>query len=156
MPSALPLPAVPGITQLLALVVFTLIFQLLISKKTLWLPKKFLNKEISGNLVKKISGKLVGLHRKYGIFIKKRITLLFHYPFITIIYLFCCVLAFCVALPIPFSNTIPSIGLLIICFSIIEKDGLFMILGILIGLTGITLATYIYIFGIEALKAIFG
>jgi hypothetical protein len=57
-----------------------------------------------------------------------------------------------ILLPIPLSNFIPGLGVLIISFGLLSKDGLVIILGIITGLIGVAISLTAVFFGIEALK----
>ncbi len=56
-----------------------------------------------------------------------------------------------VFLPIPLSNFIPGVGVLLISFGLLGKDGLAMILGIITGLVGITISILTVVLGVEFL-----
>ena len=58
------------------------------------------------------------------------------------------------ALPIPFSNTLPSIGIVIMSLGMMEKDGLAILGGMMIGIAGVVVTTTIIFFGTEAILAI--
>ncbi|HUH77829.1 MAG TPA: exopolysaccharide biosynthesis protein, partial [Devosia sp.] len=42
--------------------------------------------------------------------------------------------------PIPFINAVPNIGLTVVCFAMLNRDGLGVLLGIVIAVIGLTLA----------------
>lgn len=56
-----------------------------------------------------------------------------------------------ILLPMPLSNFIPGVGILIISFGLTSKDGLAVILGIITGLTGIAISVTAVLLGVEAL-----
>ncbi len=59
-----------------------------------------------------------------------------------------------VLLPMPLSNFIPGVGILVISFGLLGKDGLVVICGILIGLTGVAISATAVVLGVEALNYI--
>ncbi|MSP33836.1 MAG: exopolysaccharide biosynthesis protein [Rickettsiales bacterium] len=59
-----------------------------------------------------------------------------------------------ILLPMPLSNFIPGFGILIISFGLLEKDGLAVILGIIVGLIGIAISIAAIFLGVEALQYI--
>jgi hypothetical protein len=173
-PSALPIPAVPGITQLFAFIVITIMAQLLVGKKIIWLPRFLGNRKVSSGLLKRVANYLLNIDKKINpivnkiinfisqkllfkiirpvnfdikFFVKSRLLFLTSIPIITFIYLFTIILAVFVAMPIPFSNTVPSIGVVLICFGILERDGLIIFLGIIAGLAGLGILYSLYIYG---------
>jgi hypothetical protein len=56
-----------------------------------------------------------------------------------------------IVLPMPLSNFIPGLGILIISFGLLGKDGLVVICGIIVGLMGIAISTTSILLGVEAL-----
>ncbi len=54
-----------------------------------------------------------------------------------------------VLLPIPLSNFIPGLGVLVISFGLLGKDGLVILLGIFIGISGIAISLAALILGAE-------
>ena len=54
-------------------------------------------------------------------------------------------------LPIPFSNTIPAWGILLIAGGLLERDGVFIIAGYVATLLGVAFLVVIWIFGIGAI-----
>jgi hypothetical protein len=58
----------------------------------------------------------------------------------------------------PLSNFIPGLGILIISFGLLGKDGLVVILGIVVGVSGLAISITAVLLGVEAfhyLKALF-
>jgi hypothetical protein len=48
------------------------------------------------------------------------------------------------ALPIPFINAVPNVGIAIICVSRINRDGLGVVIGAIVGLLGVAIAIAIF------------
>ncbi len=59
-----------------------------------------------------------------------------------------------ILLPMPLSNFIPGFGILIIAFGLLGKDGLAVILGIIVGLIGMAVSIAAVILGVEAMHYI--
>ncbi len=57
-----------------------------------------------------------------------------------------------ILLPMPLSNFIPGVGILIISFGLIGKDGLFTIAGIIVGIIGIAISITAVVLGVGALN----
>lgn len=56
-----------------------------------------------------------------------------------------------ILLPMPLSNFIPGVGILIIAFGLTSKDGLAVILGMIVGLIGMAISITAVLLGVEAL-----
>lgn len=153
-PTALPIPALPVLTQILSSIVIITLLQLFIGKKSIWLPKKLNNKKVNSETIHKSVGKLIHYHEKIEGIIKPRIKILSSAIFNKIIFLFCIFLSMVVALPIPFSNTVPSMAIIVIMLGIIEKDGILILLGILLAIIGVTTLFLGYFYGINAISDI--
>ena len=59
-----------------------------------------------------------------------------------------------ILLPMPLSNFIPGFGILIIAFGLLGNDGLAVICGIVIGITGLAISITAVLLGVEALQYI--
>ena len=68
----------------------------------------------------------------------------------------CVVCAISVAMPFPFSNTVPSMGIVLMSLGLLERDGVVIVGGMGIGLAGVCLAIAVLYFGAEAVKMFFG
>lgn len=152
-PTALPTPALPILTQILSAIVILTLAQLIIRKKQIWLPEKLREKELSNDLVTNSANKLLQYHKKIEKFIKPRIRFLSIAPFNLTIYLLCGFFSIVVALPIPFSNTVPSIAIIIIMLGMIERDGIIIITGITIGIIGVVSLFLFYFYGISFISS---
>lgn len=59
-----------------------------------------------------------------------------------------------VLLPVPLSNFIPGMGVLITSFGLLGKDGLAIILGIIVGIMGIVISISTVLLGVEVINYI--
>jgi len=59
-----------------------------------------------------------------------------------------------VLIPVPFSNFVPGLGIIIISFGLLGKDGLILTLGICIGITGMVISVIAMLLGVEAFNYI--
>lgn len=76
-------------------------------------------------------------------------------PMTLFISIFAFLMGAAMLVPIPFTNTLPSLGLAVICVGILNKDGLAVLVGIVIGLIGATLL-YICLWVVFVLGAAVG
>ncbi|MGB3027178.1 exopolysaccharide biosynthesis protein [Paradevosia shaoguanensis] len=72
-------------------------------------------------------------------FSKARFTWMASRGFLPFVAIFAFLLGGAMLFPIPFTNTLPSLGLAIICVGILNKDGVAMMLGTVIALIGVVL-----------------
>lgn len=152
---ALPIPA-QGIATVLAIPVLILAAQMIYGRSNVWLPAFIHKRSISYTKLCKIANILIPYVKKFEYLSKPRLSLM-HHPiiqrFVGIMIILCAV---SMALPIPFSNTLPSIGIVIMALGLMERDGLAILGGMAIGIAGITVTLSIMYFGVEAVKALIG
>ncbi len=153
-PAALPVPAV-GYGTLLAIPLLLIASQIAAGRTSLWLPKRLANKQISTALLTSTEQKLAPWMARYERLSRPRLLWLSASSLGIRLTGVACVLAACfVALPFPLTNTVPSMGIVVMGLGLLERDGLAILAGILISLIGMALAIAAYILGLEALKAL--
>lgn len=131
LPTALPFSAIPGVSVVFSIPILLFSFQIILGRKTLWLPKFLAQRTISQKKVVKIILAAVPYLAKIERLLKPRWSWLSSRGVeimsgVTIFYL-----ALVLTLPIPFSNFIISIIIIIFSLGIAEKDGLFIMIGYL-------------------------
>ncbi len=141
-PSALPLPT-GGVTNVLEVIAMLLALELVIGRKTIWLPKKWRHLNISGSRSKdKLVPFVAKRIRWFERFSKPRLQGLINDPrFLPVIGLVIFVLTLASFLAPPFSglDTLPSMGVVLICLSLILDDAALLGLGLIIGGLGVGL-----------------
>lgn len=147
-PISLPLPAI-GIAQIMALPLLFFSAQMIIGRKSPWLPEKLATKQISLDSLDKISDKIEKYLRKIESIIKPRLSFITSHQAEKFIGLCCLLCSISIAMPFPFSNTIPGMGMLLMAIGLIERDGLLVIAGMIIGAIGIAIATVIMYYAIN-------
>jgi hypothetical protein len=154
LPSAMPVPA-PGYSSFFSVIMITLGFCMLF-KKTPYLPKSLEKKKVKKESLEKIA-KFSDIYLKYlDKITKPRLSFLVNErPIAALIIVMSCFMI----IPYPLTNTAPSVSIFLLAFSLINKDGLITILGILAGLAGAIIAvlslTLGYLFIEEVINQIF-
>ena len=138
LPNALPLP--PGAATPFGLILVFLCAQIVIGRKTPWFPKWILERKLAGASGKFLL-KLAGLLKKIERFLKPRFGWLYRPRFVQLviapIMLFA---ALCVSLPLPGTNSTPSLGLGLVGIGMLEEDGLLGTVGMLLVIVGAAMA----------------
>ncbi len=138
LPNALPLP--PGAATPFGLVLILLCSQLVLGRERPWFPDWMLKKKLGGASGKFLM-KLGDLLKKLERFLKPRQAWVYHALVFRI--LIAPVLLFasvCVALPLPGTNSVPSLGIGLVGLGMLEEDGLFGIFGTGIVIIGAAIA----------------
>lgn len=138
---ALPcgLPFVYGLPQIVALPMLVLVFQMASGRRSPWLPEMLRNRKIPVqgflNIIKKTrqyAGWLESLaHPRLTGFTGKRGT-----QIVGMLLLIPCA---SILVPLPLTNTVPGVAVAVASVGLIERDGLFVTLGIAMGLIWVCL-----------------
>ena len=128
LPNAIPL-GIPGISSICAIPILFFAVQMIMGRKNVWLPhwlgKRTLSMAVLTKSVKMTRKPLVWLER----FIRPRIVHLTGKMAEKCTGLLIVVLAAIIFLPIPFGNTPPSIGMIIVSMGLLAKDGVLVLGG---------------------------
>jgi hypothetical protein len=140
-PSALPIPT-GGITHVFEVVVMLLALELIVGRRTPWLPKWALAHELGPATQRKAIPFIVRRVRWFEKYSRRRFSGLIENRF-TLSVLGMSVLGSAVGalLAPPFSglDTVPSLGAVILSLGLILEDALMVIAGVVVGLVGLAL-----------------
>jgi len=138
---ALPLPT-GGITHVFEVITVVVAMQMVLGRRTIWLPQKWKQRELGATITGKAVPFVVRRIRWFEKFSRPRFAGLFHQRwFIRVIGLV--IIAFTAGAVIapPFSglDTLPALGVVAICLAIILEDIVILGIGLVIGTGGIVL-----------------
>ncbi len=154
LPAALPVPAI-GLNAIIALPLLILTAQQAMGRHTIWLPESWLSKSVSKE---KIDGYIDSANpwvKKIETFIRPRLPIITQGFSSNIIGILGFFMALAVSIPLPLTNTVPSIGIVCMAIGVIMRDGLAVIIGILIGIGWIVLLSWLILFfGSEAIDLV--
>ena len=142
-PTPPPFPSIISIP----LVVFAL--QMVAGYKAPKLPEKFSKLTVKRSVLAALVNKSSPYIRKVERILKPRLLFMTSSLAERIIGVFVLLFSSFVLLPIPLSNFIPGLGVLIISFGLLGEDGLIIILGIVVGLFGMVLSLVTLVLGVE-------
>lgn len=158
LPMALPLPVPPGINVLLASPLLLLTAQQAIGRHTIWLPQKIMNKSMD---TKKLSRMIEGVlpwMRRMEFFLKPRFGMVTQGVFSNIIGALGFIMALSVCVPVPLTNTVPSLGIALMAAGVIMRDGVAVLAGATIGVTWVVMLVVVTIFfgseGVDIVKEV--
>lgn len=144
-------PPFPSIISI-PLVIFSL--QMVLGYSAPQLPKRFSQLSVKRSVLAMLVQKSAPYIRKVERILKPRLLFMTSRHAEKIVGFFTLCFSSFILLPIPLSNFIPGLGILIISFGLLGKDGLIVIFGIVIGLTGIFISIAALLLGVEALHYI--
>lgn len=127
-PNILPVP--PGVSTLLGAPLLFLSAQLMLGMRP-WLPgivtRRSLSRDDLSTLVRRIVPWLVKAEK----LLKPRAQVLVRPPAENLVGLVCLVLAAILMLPIPLGNTLPALAISVLALGVLERDGVWIALGLL-------------------------
>jgi hypothetical protein len=142
LPFLLPMP--PGVSSISGGGCILLGLQMLAGWRIPWLPKQVAAIKFPQAFMAKLLKVVQTISRVLERFVRPRMTWLANNPAIWRLNGLCiCWLAFLLILPIPLTNPIPTVGILLFVFAMLEADGLLMCISY-----GMTMAITIAVFGI--------
>lgn len=158
LPSALPVPAA-GYSTPFGLMLAFLGVQMLIGRKSLWLPGWAMRLSIKRNLAEKMVGAAAKFFDKIEHLIKPRFSWIGGRWGLPLMGVLVIIMSMLMILPIPLTNTAPAGVVFLIGVGLSEDDGLFAGIACFLGALSVALYAYvIYIFvtvgvdGVMALK----
>lgn len=148
------IPTPPPFPSIISIPLVAFSFQMAMGASSPKLPKRFFGVSLKRSVLAMVIQKSSLIIRKIERFLKPRLDFMNKPIAERVVGGFALLFSSFILMPLPLSNYIPGIGILIISFGILAKDGLMTIIGILIGLTGILISVSAVIFGIEFLRYI--
>jgi hypothetical protein len=142
-------PPIPGIISI-PLIIFSL--QMIAGYTSPKLPKRFSNISIKRTVLARLVQKSSPYIRMIEKFLRPRLTFMTTPVAERLVGVFTLVFSLFVLLPMPLSNFVPGLGVLVISFGLLGKDGLVVILGIIIGLIGVLISLAVILLGFEVLN----
>ncbi|MFD1746311.1 exopolysaccharide biosynthesis protein [Rhizobium helianthi] len=136
MPNTIPTP--PGTSAILGIPLVFLSLQMALGKKP-WLPQLIAKRSMLRSDFAGMVGKIEPWIAKAERMLKPRLSALASPGMEKAIGIFCLILSIILALPIPLGNMLPAVALCIMAFGILEKDGLWVMLGIGLGIVSLFL-----------------
>lgn len=151
-PMALPIPVPPGVNIILASPLIFLTAQQAIGKHKPWLPQFILKKQIKRSLFQKTMLTILPWLKRIEKISHARLGFLTHGLFSHTVGISGLIMALCVCIPIPGTNSVPSLGIAVMAIGILMRDGLAVIAGMAIGLAWILLLLVIGVEGLQYVK----
>ena len=156
LPLCIPWPAPPGTTTIASLPIVFLSFQMLMGSDSPWFPKFIDKRSIKRSSVAFIIEKTSPLLHKLEKLTKPRLLtvyrLLGHRIFAFASFICSC----SIFLPIPLTNFLPAIGITLMSLAVIARDGLVIMIGLIVSIAGVALTVLVLILGSAFVGAIFG
>lgn len=137
LPLCLPIPVPPGYTTFFSVPLFIFSVQMIFGMHAPWLPEWITKKQIKRATLEKLIAKANPWLHKIEKHLKPRLTYISVRAWERIIGIFSFVFALSISLPLPLTNFPPGWGILIMSLGLLSKDGLTILIGMIIGTIGV-------------------
>ncbi len=145
LPLCLPVPVPPGYTTFFSIPLFIFSLQMIVGMQSPWLPRWVANKEIKRDNLEKLITKANPWLKKIEKRMQPRLTYISVHTWERIIGIFSFVFALSISLPIPLTNFPPGWGILIMSLGLLSKDGITVLIGMIVGTIGVGITMIILI-----------
>jgi hypothetical protein len=153
-PMLIPTPGMPGISQSFGAVLAILSWQIIVGRKTVWMPEFLGKKQLSKKTLDFVIDKIMPYIIKIERILKPRITWLAGDSGRVLFGIIGLICVIPIVLPFPFSNTLPAFAICFMALGLLERDGLFAIFGIITMILAFVVIWLIALFGIEAITGL--
>jgi hypothetical protein len=154
---ALPLPT-GGVTHVFELIAMLLALELIVGRRTVWLPERWRRRELGAATQKRFSEVLLRRIRWLERHSRPRLRFLIDHPLRGQVYgllvLGLAVAAF-VAPPFTGLDTLPSLGVVVLSLGVLLDDGLVAVAGVVIGAAGIIAELFLGSLALKGIRSLF-
>lgn len=130
------LPAPPGMSGVLGLPLLYLSFQMMLGRVP-WLPRFIGERAVSRERFAQMIERLAPWLERAERLLRPRWSVLVGHRAELVLGALCLILAAVLALPIPFGNMLPALAICLIALGILERDGVWVVVGTLVGLASL-------------------
>jgi hypothetical protein len=138
-PNVLPTP--PGTSYILGAPLLFLTLQLMLGRPAPWLPKVIADRSMTRANFQGLIGRALPWLARVERLTKPRLVFLTNWSFERFVGLICFILAVILFLPIPLGNIFPAFAICLFSLAILERDGVFTLLGFAAAIFAITIVS---------------
>jgi len=154
---ALPLPT-GGVTHVFELIAMLLALELIVGRRTVWLPERWRRRELGPATQKRFSEVLLRRIRWLERHSRPRLRFLIDHPLRGQVYgLLVLGLAGAAFVAPPFTglDTLPSLGVVVLSLGVLLDDGLVAVAGVVIGAAGIVAELFLGSLALKGIRSLF-
>lgn len=137
LPLCLPVPVPPGYTTFFSIPLFIFSIQMMFGRHTPWLPQWIEKKEIKRLSFQKMVDKANPWLQKIEQYLQPRITYISPRMWEKAVGIFAFIFSVSIAIPLPLTNFPPGWGILIMSLGLLGRDGLIILVGMIVGTIGV-------------------
>lgn len=147
LPLAIPIPVPPGFTTFASIPLIIFSMQMILGGKHPWIPKWLAKKNIKRSTIETLVKKANFFFYKIEKISRKRFSIFDNCVAEFLLKIFYLTCAVSIANPIPLTNMIPAIGIIIVSFGSINQDGVIVSIGLILGIIGLIISFWVTFIG---------
>jgi len=137
LPNCVPIPVPPGMSTIFSIPLLFLTLQMMFGRHEPWIPARLAGKQIKFHYLRLVVARLSKHLRRIERYVKPRLLFMTTNAGERLIGLCWFFFAVSIAVPLPMTNFLPGLGILVSGFGLLNRDGYVVAVGIGIGLLGI-------------------
>lgn len=155
LPNCVPIPIPPGGSTVFSVPLLFLTVQMLWAKDSPWLPKWLARKTLRRSTLQALVKGIVPRLRRLEKLLKPRMQYIRTKGGEQFLGFMMLLFAISIAIPLPMTNFLPGVGILVTSLGLLGRDGVVAILGLLVGCFGLLVTSGVLLLGAGAVKKIF-
>lgn len=136
---ALPccIPFLYGVPQIVSLPLMFVAAQMVLGRRTPWLPARLAARQVAADDLGALSQRAGRWLRRIESLSRPRLTVLTRAPFERIVGAALVVFSASILVPLPGTNTVPGIAVVVVAMGLLQRDGILVCIGAVLGTTWI-------------------
>lgn len=154
---ALPccIPFLYGIPQIVSLPLLFVAGQMVVGRRTPWLPERLRSRQVSKSSLEDLARRAGPWLRRIERFSRPRLGVLTRAPMDRVVGLALVLFSASILVPLPSTNTVPGIAVTLAAMGLLQRDGILVSLGAILGTVWIGALVFFGVTIISYLKALF-
>jgi hypothetical protein len=137
LPNCVPIPVPPGMSTIFSIPLLFLTLQLIAGRHEPWIPERLAAKEIKLAFLRTVVARISVHLRRIERFVKPRLMFVTSPIGERLLGICWLLFAISIAIPLPMTNFLPGVGILVSGFGLLNRDGAVVLAGVGIGFAGI-------------------
>ena len=137
LPNCVPIPIPPGMSTIFSLPLLFLTAQMLLGRTEPWMPQKLASKPIKMHYLRSVLARIMPPLNYIQRYTKPRLSFTSSKVGERLVGCFWFLFSVSIAIPLPMTNFLPGVGILISAIGLIGRDGYIVFAGLAVGMVGI-------------------
>ncbi|TVR99720.1 MAG: exopolysaccharide biosynthesis protein [Rhodospirillales bacterium] len=142
----------PGVASIFGIVLVAVAVQMIVGKPVPWLPQAVEQRGIAAHRFRTMVDRAVPWLRRIEQVCRPRLGHPTDGPIVRLVALWILVLALAICVPFPMTNSGPALSIAVIALGLIERDGLMVAGGVVLGVLSVIVAIFFWVGAIVSLR----